>query len=157
RGRRRLSWHLSTGADAMHRSMLVCLIAMCGFLAPAGSLAAQGWIEPVGPAGAGRVEKVRSAVDVAITGRVARVTVEEWFQNSGAVMNEGTYLYALPGESVFSDFSLWQGDHELKGEVMDAAQARGIYEEIVRRRRDPALIELAGHGVLRARVFPINP
>ena len=114
-------------------------------------LAGQGWIE------ASQIQKVRGAVDVAITGRVARVTVEEWFHNSGSVINEGTYLYALPGESVFSDFSLWQGDHELKGEVMDASRARGIYEEIVRRRRDPALIELAGHGMIRARVFPINP
>src|SRR5256712_7987488 len=40
---------------------------------------------------------------------------------------------------------------------MDAVQARAIYEEIVRRKRDPALIELAGHGLLRARVFPIGP
>ncbi|HZH80955.1 MAG TPA: VWA domain-containing protein, partial [Gemmatimonadales bacterium] len=69
--------------------------------------------------------------------------------------DEASYLYPLPGEATFSDFSLWQGDRELKGEPMDAAQARSIYEEIVRRKRDPALIELAGHGLLRARVFPI--
>jgi len=41
--------------------------------------------------------------------------------------------------------------------MMDATQARSIYESIVRAKRDPALIELAGHGMLRARVFPINP
>src|SRR5437879_3763780 len=40
---------------------------------------------------------------------------------------------------------------------MAATQARGIYETIVRQKRDPALVELAGHGLLRARVFPINP
>src|SRR5207248_5691012 len=96
-------------------------------------------------------------VQVAVAGHIARVTVEEWFRNSGPVMDEGSYLYPLPGETVFSDFSLWQGDRELKGEPMDAAQARSIYEEIVRRKRDPALIELAGHGLLRARVFPITP
>jgi len=96
-------------------------------------------------------------VQVTVTGRVARVTVEEWFRNSGSVMDEGTYLYPLPGEAVFSDLSLWQGDRELKGEMMDAGQARAIYESIVRRKRDPALIELAGHGLIRARVFPINP
>jgi len=141
----------------MRRSKLGHLLALALFLAPAGSLAAQGWIEVAGATPAGRIEKVRGAVEVTITGRVARVTVEEWFRNAGPVVNEGAYLYALPGESVFSDFSLWQGDHELKGEVMDAAQARGIYEEIVRKRRDPALIELAGHGMIRARVFPINP
>ena len=118
---------------------------------------AQGWVEPIRPLPRGAIEKVRSAVQVAVAGRVARVTVEEWFRNAGPVMDEGSYLYPLPGEAVFSDFSLWQGDRELKGEPMDAAQARAIYEEIVRRKRDPALIELAGHGLLRARVFPINP
>src|SRR6266700_3290858 len=118
---------------------------------------AQGWIEPIRPLPRGAIEKVRSAVQVAVAGRVARVTVEEWFRNTGPLMDEGTYLYPLPGEAVFSDFSLWQGDRELKGEPMDAAQARAIYEEIVRRKRDPALIELAGHGLLRARVFPITP
>jgi len=128
--------------------------ALCAIALPA---FAQGWIEPVRPLPRGAIEKIRSAVQVAVIGRIARVTVEEWFRNSGPLMDEGSYLYPLPGETVFSDFSLWQGDRELKGEPMDAAQARSIYEEIVRRKRDPALIELAGHGLLRARVFPITP
>ena len=127
----------------------------------AGSVAArasaQGWIEPIRPLPRGSIERIRSAVQVAVAGRIARVTVEEWFRNTGPGLGEGTYLYPLPGEAVFSDFSLWQGDRELKGETMDATQARGIYETIVRQKRDPALIELAGHGLLRARVFPINP
>ncbi|HYL20813.1 MAG TPA: VIT domain-containing protein [Gemmatimonadales bacterium] len=122
--------------------------------------AAQGWIEPgrplpPSPMPRGGIVKIRSAVQVAVTGRVARVSVEEWFRNDGALLDEASYLYPLPGEATFSDFSLWQGDRELKGEPMDAAQARSIYEEIVRRKRDPALIELAGHGLVRARVFPI--
>ena len=127
----------------------------------AGSVAArasaQGWIEPIRPLPRGSIERIRSAVQVAVAGRIARVTVEEWFRNTGPGLGEGTYLYPLPGEAVFSDFSLWQGDRELKGETMDATQARGIYETIVRQKRDPALIELAGHGLLRTRVFPINP
>ncbi len=126
-------------------------------LSIAPSALAQGWIEPVRPLPRGAIAKVRSAVQVALTGRIARVSVEEWFRNTGPLMDEGSYLYPLPGETVFSDFSLWQGDRELKGEPMDAGQARAIYEQIVRRRRDPALIELAGHGLLRARVFPIAP
>jgi Ca-activated chloride channel family protein len=134
---------------------------VCAVVLPLAPVAAQGWIEPIGPfpvpAPRRGIEKVRSAVQVAVVGRVARVAVEEWFRNTGALLDEGNYLYPLPGEAVFSDFSLWQGDQELKGEPMDAAQARAIYEEIVRRKRDPALIELAGHGLLRARVFPIGP
>ena len=137
--------------QSAHRLLGVVWVVVCG-VAPA-SVAAQGWIEH--PRGA--VQKVRSAVQVSVTGRAARVTVEEWFRNTGPMLDEGNYLYPLPGEAVFSDFSLWQGDRELKGEPMDAGQARAIYEEIVRRKRDPALIELAGHGLLRARVFPIGP
>ena len=40
---------------------------------------------------------------------------------------------------------------------MDASRARSIYEEIVRRQRDPALVEWMGYGMLRARIFPILP
>ena len=125
------------------------------------TLAGQGWIDPPvrpnPPNIMGRIERLRSAVQVTVSGRVARVTVEEWFRNNGSVMDEGIYHFPLPGEAVFSSYSLWQGDQELRGEAMDAAQARSIYEAIVRRKRDPALIELAGHGLIRASVFPINP
>ena len=123
-------------------------------------LVAQGWIDPIRPLppnSNGRIERLRSAVQVSITGRVARVSVEEWFRNNGPMLEEGMYHFPLPGEAVFSSYSLWQGDQELRGEAMDASQARAIYEAIVRQKRDPALIELAGQGLIRARVFPINP
>ena len=124
------------------------------------ALLAQGWIDPERPVPQlpnEPIERLRSAVQVSISGRVARVTVEEWFRNNGPVLNEGMYHFPLPGEAVFSSYSLWQGDQELRGEAMDAAQARSIYEAIVRQKRDPALIELAGQGLIRARVFPIGP
>ena len=141
-------------------SVLRTAVLLCALASPV-SLAAQGWIEPppgrlVPPNAMGRIERLRSTVQVNITGRVARVTVEEWFRNNGPVMDEGMYHFPLAGEAVFSGYSLWQGDQELRGEMMDAAQARSIYEAIVRQKRDPALIELAGQGLIRARVFPIN-
>src|SRR5467141_4048321 len=126
------------------------------------ALLAQGWIDPVRPPPGpqvpnGPIERLRSAVQVSFSGRVARVTVEEWFRNNCPALDEGMYHFPLPGEAVFSSYSLWQGDQELRGDAMDAAQARAIYEAIVRQKRDPALIELAGHGLIRARVFPIAP
>src|SRR3989442_4890766 len=146
-----------TGMRAMRSSERHLALLLALLIMPVSRAATKGWIEPIRPLPRGAIEKVRSAVQVAVTGRVARVTVEEWFRNGGMLLDEASYLYPLPGESVFSDCSLWQGDRELKGEPMDAAQARAIYEDIVRRKRDPALIELAGHGLLRARVFPIAP
>lgn len=130
-------------------------VALAATISPV--VRAQGWIDPIRPIPTGRVERIRSAVQVNVSGRVARVTVEEWFRNVGSTMEEGMYHFPLPGEAVFSSYSLWQGDQELRGEAMDAGQARAIYEAIVRQKRDPALIELAGQGLIRARVFPINP
>ena len=124
-------------------------------------LSAQGWIDverrpnvllPASP-----VLRVSSQVRVQVDGRVARVEVEEQFRNNGGGIAEGTYLYPMPGEAVFTDFSLWMGEQEVRGEMMHADQARGIYEEIVRRLKDPALLTLEGHGLIRARVFPIQP
>ena len=125
------------------------------------ALRAQGWIEierPIRPGIApGNVVRVSTGVRTRISGRVAQVEVEEQFRNTGGFVAEGTYLYPLPGEAVFQNFSLWMGETELRGEMMNADQARAIYEEIVRRLRDPALLTLEGHGLIRARVFPIQP
>src|SRR2546421_9822227 len=118
---------------------LVCLLT-----APLAPGAAQGWIEPIRPLPPfprGAIAKVRSAVQVTLTGRAAHVTVEEWFRNSGPVLDEGNYLYPLAGEAVFSDFSLWQGDPEPKGEPMDASPARAVYEGNLRPKSRPALIQ----------------
>lgn len=135
--------------------MKTMLIALACLVAGSGAAAAQGWIEPV--PGAPHVVKLRTSVRVAVTGRTARVTIEEWFQNRGRGLAEGVYHYPFGRHAVFHDFSLWQGDHELKGETLDAERARAIYEAIVRRKKDPALIELVGERLVRARVFPIGP
>jgi Ca-activated chloride channel family protein len=136
-------------------------LALVLLLAGAHGAAAQGWIEP--PMNRWvpqfQVERVRSDVTVRIDGerRVAYIEVEEIFRNNSHTMQEGDYLYPIPPEAVFTNLSLFMGEQELRGEVLPADEARRIYEEIVRRKKDPALIELVGHGVLRARVFPIDP
>ena len=140
------------------RHLLLSAFALALASTPA---TAQGWIDIERPRVAIRtpaaVVRVGSEVRTVIEGRVARVEVEERFQNQGGAIAEGSYLYPLPGEAVFQNFSLWMGDQELKGEMLNADQARGIYEEIVRRQKDPALLTLAGHGLVRAQVFPIQP
>jgi Ca-activated chloride channel homolog len=125
---------------------------------------AQGWIEPtpvppgrIAPPMSWNVTRIATSIRATVEGRVARIEVEEQFRNNGGGMAEGTYHYPLAGEAVFQSLSLWMGETEMRGELMDATKARGIYEEIVRRRRDPALVTLAGHQLLRAQVFPIQP
>jgi Ca-activated chloride channel homolog len=137
------------------------LLAVClGMLLGPAALGAQGWFEPRPlprplPA-ASSIEKLRTHVTVRVDGRLATVEVEEWFRNNGRGLGEGDYNYPLPAGAVFTSYSLYQGEQELRGELMDADRARSIYEAIVRAQRDPALIELLGKGLIRARVFPIE-
>lgn len=127
---------------------------------PLHSVVAQGWVEiedrtqatPAGP-----VTRTESRVTVTLDDRLAHVQVEERFRNDGPAIAEGSYLYPLAGEASFSDFSLWLNGEELRGEPMDAEKAREIYESIVRRKKDPALLTLAGHGLVRAQIFPFQP
>jgi hypothetical protein len=137
---------------------LFSAVVLCACPLPA---SAQGWIDidrPVGPVRASpAVVRVDSDVRVTVDGRVARVEVTERFRNTGRGIAEGTYHYPLPGDAVFSGFSLFQGEQELRGEMMSAEQARAIYEGIVRQLKDPALLTLVGHGLVRAEVFPIQP
>lgn len=148
-----------SGMNARRRSLLL----VAALAAPL-VVRAQGWIEPtplppgrIAPPMAWNVTRIATSIRATIEGRVARIEVEEQFRNNGGGMAEGTYLYPLAGEAVFQSLSLWMGETEMRGELMDATKARGIYEEIVRRRRDPALVTLAGHQLLRAQVFPIQP
>lgn len=143
--------------DWLHRA-----VALAAVLIAPTAADAQGWIEPrvrpdIARPTPWNVARVSTTIRATVEGRVARIEVEEQFRNNGGGMAEGTYHYPLAGEAVFQSLSLWMGETEMRGELMDAAKARGIYEEIVRRRRDPALVTLAGHQLLRAQVFPIQP
>ena len=96
-------------------------------------------------------------VTVTIDNQVARTHVDETFLNDSAYALEGTYIFPLPDDATISDFAMWVDGKRLEGQVLDKNQARQIYEDIVRRQRDPALLEYIGRNAFQARLFPIPP
>jgi len=100
---------------------------------------------------------VRSDVRAELGDRVIRYEIAETFVNRGAGLGEADYLLPLPRNAAFRELRLFINGEPVAGEVMGADRARAIYEEIVRTQRDPALVEWMGHGLLRARIFPIAP
>src|SRR5579862_936043 len=103
------------------------------------------------------VMRSSSEVHADLADRVIRYEVTETFVNRGARLGEADYLFPLPPGAAFQDLKLSINGEMVAGEVLDASQARGVYEEIVRRQRDPGLVEWMGDGLLRARIFPIGP
>jgi Ca-activated chloride channel family protein len=104
-----------------------------------------------------QVVRTRSDVRVELRDRVLRYEVEERFVNRGGVIGEADYVFPLPKGAAFRDLKLSIDGEMVAGETMNATEARRIYEEIVRSQRDPALVEWMGHGLLRTRIFPIQP
>jgi Ca-activated chloride channel family protein len=102
--------------------------------------------------------EIRSlAVETSIQGRVATTRVDQVFYNPSDRELEGTYLFPLPEGAAVEKFSMFVDGTEVQGELLDASKARGIYESIVRQRRDPALLEFVGTRLFRASIFPIPP
>lgn len=94
-------------------------------------------------------------VDVKIDGAVARTSVDQVFSNPNNMELEGLYIFPLPSGSAIERFAMTIDGKEVEAELLDADKARKLYEDIVRKRRDPALLEYYGRGLLKARVFPI--
>lgn len=96
-------------------------------------------------------------IDVKINAQVATTHVEQVFRNDTDATLEGTYFFPIPESASISEFALWENDKRLVGEVRTREEARRIYESIVRRQRDPGLLEYAGKDLFQATVFPIPP
>ncbi|MEO5588119.1 MAG: VIT domain-containing protein, partial [Gemmatimonadaceae bacterium] len=111
---------------------------------------------PCGPTDA-TIVRQSSEVRADLVDRVLRYEITETFVNRGSRVGEADYILPLPKGAAFQDLKLSINGQLVSGEMMNAAQARGIYEEIVRRQRDPALVEWMGYGLVRARIFPIAP
>ncbi|MBN2399716.1 MAG: VWA domain-containing protein [Candidatus Aminicenantes bacterium] len=103
------------------------------------------------------LEVVSHKVDVAISDLLATTTIDQEFFNPNNSRLEGYYLFPLPAGAAIKNFSMWIDGRETRAELLDAVKARNIYEDIVRRLRDPALLEYDGRGVFKVRIFPIEP
>jgi Ca-activated chloride channel family protein len=103
------------------------------------------------------LEVVFHKVDVEIQGQTATTRVEQEFLNPNNAVLEGEYIFPIPRGAHLDKFTMKIGDKDTEAELLDAAKARAIYEDIVRRQKDPALLEYTGRPAFRVRIFPIEP
>ncbi len=94
-------------------------------------------------------------VDVQIINQVAKTSIDQVFINNYHRDIEGIFVFPLPEKVAISEFSMYIGEKKIEGEILDSDKARRIYEDIVRRLKDPALLEYIGRNMFRARVYPI--
>jgi len=94
-------------------------------------------------------------VNVEIVNQVATTHIDQVFLNPYDRDLEGTYIFPLPEEAAISDFALYVDGQRVSGDVLEKDKARRIYEDIVRRMKDPGLLEYVGRNMFQARIYPI--
>jgi Ca-activated chloride channel family protein len=119
---------------------------------------ADGFIIPIPPPDVPRVPPLSIKyhhVDVIIEDQVAVTKVDQVFINHFHRDIEGTYIFPIPEQASISKFSMYVGGERLDGRLLGRDEARRIYEDIVRRQQDPAILEYIGRDMFKARVYPI--
>jgi Ca-activated chloride channel homolog len=96
-------------------------------------------------------------VHTRIDDQVAVTAVDQEFYNPNSARLEGTFIFPVPKGAHIDKFTMDIDGRQVEAELLKAEKARHIYEDIVRRLRDPALLEYAGRDVFKVRIFPIEP
>jgi len=105
------------------------------------------------PAHPVRIERVD--VHVKIRERAATTTLEVTLVNPAPRQAEAVLLLPVPDGAAVSAFHFDGVSREPTARLLPKEEARRIYDRIVRRMRDPALLEFAGHALVRSSVFPV--
>lgn len=100
---------------------------------------------------------VHHRVSIAIDDQVAVTTIEQAFRNHTDRQLEATYIFPIPKGASVNKFTMWVGETETTGELLDSKKANEVYTAIVRRTQDPAILEYMGNNLMRLRVFPVLP
>ncbi len=99
------------------------------------------------------VERVEARVE--IVGRSARTTLEIAVSNPSSTAAEAVLLLPVPHGAAVDGFDFEGAGASSSARLLPADEARRTYDGIVAQLRDPALLEFAGHGLVRSSVFPV--
>ena len=110
---------------------------------------------PTPPPSAYKIKEL--AVQAKLVDQVARVQVSQSFVNTGSRQLEVSFMFPLPYDGAIDRLTLMVDGKEFPAKLLPAQQARRVYESIVRKNKDPALLEWMGTGMFQTSVFPVPP
>ena len=96
-------------------------------------------------------------VNARLVDQVAQVQVSQSFVNTGSRQLEVSFVFPLPYDGAVDQVTLMVDGKEFPAKLLKAEEARRLYEDIVRKNKDPALLEWMGAGLFKTSVFPVPP
>jgi len=109
------------------------------------------------PAADRPVEIVRVEAAIEIRDRVARTVLDVHLRNPSSRPQEAELCMPVPDGCTVIGLDFAGAGAGPSAHLLPRAEAKGIYEAIVRTMRDPALMEFAGSNLVRSSVFPVPP
>ena len=113
--------------------------------------------EPGAPNRPAAVEISSVRARVSILEQTAETTLEVSFRNPNNFRQEAQVLLPVPEGAVIRSFAFEGNSSVGNAELMPKEEARKLYESIIAKTRDPALLEFAGYSFVRSSVFPLEP
>jgi Ca-activated chloride channel homolog len=95
-------------------------------------------------------------VGVVILEQVATTTMDISLRNTSSSRAEAEMVVPVPDGAVVKGFTFEGAAKEPTAELLPKDEAKRIYNEIVAKTRDPALLEFAGYNLIRSSVFPVE-
>ena len=94
-------------------------------------------------------------IDANIKNQIAEVSVTQTIQNKSDRDMEVELYFPLPTNGVIQNLVMMVDGQEITAQLLEAKEARAIYNGIVQKKKDPALMEFAGYGLFKTSVFPM--
>lgn len=120
---------------------------------------ADGFIVPVTPPNAPHPAQYLSVknhhVKIEVRNQALTCVIDQVFHNDNPYELEGEYIFPVPEGAVVSQLTMEIDGKPAEGKMLPREEAVRTYEDIVRRMRDPMLLEYMGREMFRARIFPI--
>jgi Ca-activated chloride channel homolog len=97
------------------------------------------------------------SVDVTITDQIATTHLKQTYVNNSDQAVEGSYYFPLPpgSKQAISGFTMTVDGQKLEAQILDANDAKNIYQNYVNQHRDPALLQYTGDDAFQANLYPI--
>ncbi len=95
-------------------------------------------------------------IDVHIEDGFARTTIDQTYFNHTMSRLEGTFYFPLPPDASLSRLAMYVNGQLMEGGMAERDFARQTFDNIVRRMKDPALLEWVDGSTFKMRVFPLE-
>ncbi|MHC4482936.1 MAG: VIT domain-containing protein, partial [Planctomycetota bacterium] len=104
--------------------------------------------------GAIEITKISALVDILES--TATTTIEIRLHNTGNRREEAELIVPVPDGAVVRGFAYDGPGGEITAQVLPKDEAKRIYQQLVSKIRDPALVEFVGYNLIRSSVFPVE-